>query len=120
MNPLILKVPTIAITGSSGKTTTREMISSILEQKWKILKNIGNKNLPIHTQKIAESYNPSVQAILLELGMGKQGAGEKHCNFIQPNVSVITNIGSAHYGNLGNSIASTAKYKSALIKNMKL
>lgn len=119
MNPLILEIPTIAITGSSGKTTTREIIASILEQKWNVSKNTGNKNLPMHTQQIAESYTPAVDAILLELGMGKQGAGEKHCSYIQPNVSVITNIGTAHYGNLGNSIASTAQYKSALIKYMK-
>ncbi len=119
MNPLILEIPTIAITGSSGKTTTREMIAAILVQKWKLMKNTGNKNLPIHTQQIAENVDATTDAILLELGMGKQGAGEKHCSIIQPNISVITNIGTAHYGNLGNSIESTAQYKSALIKHMK-
>lgn len=119
MNPLVLDIPTIAITGSSGKTTVREMIASILDVKWKVLKNIGNKNLPINTEQIAESYDTSIDVILLELGMGKPGAGERHCGIIQPNVSIITNIGAAHYGNLGNSIESTAKYKSALIKYMK-
>lgn len=119
MNPMILDIPVIGITGSSGKTTTREFIVSILEQKWNVLKNTGNKNLPSNTQQIAESYNPSVDAIVLELGMGKQGAGEKHCSHIQPNISIITNIGTAHYGNLGNSIESTACFKSALIKHMK-
>lgn len=119
MNPLVLEIPTIAIAGSSGKTTTREFIASILKTKWKILKNIGNNNLPLHIKRIVGRYNPSVQAILLELGMGKQGAGEKHCSYIQPNISIITNIGTAHYGNLGNSIESTAKFKSVLIKLMK-
>lgn len=119
MNPLVLEIPTIAITGSSGKTTVREMIASILSVKWEFLVNGGNKNLPINTKEIAESYDSSMDAILLELGMGKQGAGEKHCSYIQPNISIITNIGTAHYGNLGNSIESTAKFKSALIKHMK-
>lgn len=119
MSPLILNIPVIAITGSSGKTTTREFIASILEQKWKILRNTGNKNLPKNTKEIAERYNRSIDAIVLELGMGKQGAGKKHCSHIQPNISIITNIGTAHYGNLGNSIESTARFKSALIKNMK-
>lgn len=119
VNPLILDIPTIAITGSSGKTTTREILSSILEEKWKIVRNIGNKNLPNNTKQIAENVDPTINAIVLELGMGKPGAGERHCSHLQPNISVITNIGSAHYGNLGNSIESTAKNKSALIKHMK-
>lgn len=118
MESLLLDIPTIAITGSSGKTTTREFISSILEIKWKILKTKGNKNLPLHTKQTVERFDSSYQAILLELGMGKQGAAERHCSIIQPNISIITNIGTAHFGNLGNSIKSTAKYKSALIKYM--
>lgn len=114
-----LDIPTIAITGSSGKTTTREILASILEQKWKLLKNTGNKNLPNNTQQIAESYDSTIDAIVLELGMGKPGAGEIHCSYLQPNISIITNIGTAHYGNLGNSIESVAKNKSSLIKHMK-
>lgn len=119
MNQLKPDIPAIGITGSSGKTTTREILSSILEQKWKVLKNTGNKNLPTNTQQIAESYDSSIDAIILELGMGKPGAGKIHCSYLQPNISIITNIGTAHFGNLGNSIESTAKNKSALIKYMK-
>ncbi|XQY91004.1 YheC/YheD family protein [Metabacillus sp. HB246100] len=119
IDPLIITIPTIAITGSSGKTTTREILACILEEKWKVLRNIGNKNLPNNTKQIAEAYDSTIDAIVLELGMGKQGAGQKHCSHLQPNISIITNIGTAHYGNLGNSIESTAKNKSALIKYMK-
>lgn len=119
MTPLVLNIPTIAVTGSSGKTVTREFIAAILKTKWKVLRNTSNYNLPHHTKQIAQKYKPSVQAIILELGMGKQGAGEKHCSYIQPNISVITNVGTAHYGNLGNSIQSTARFKSVLIKCMK-
>lgn len=119
MESLLVNIPTIAITGSSGKTTTREFIAPILKTKWKILKTQDNKNLPLHTRQTINRFNPSHQAILLELGMGKKGAAEKHCNIIRPNISIITNIGTAHFGNLGNSIKSTAKYKSALITHMK-
>jgi UDP-N-acetylmuramoyl-tripeptide--D-alanyl-D-alanine ligase len=114
------EIPTIAITGSNGKTSTREFIASVLETRWNVLKTVGNKNLPISTQQMMAQFDPSKhEAVLLELGMGKQGAGEQHCNHFQPNISVITNIGTAHYGNLGNSFETTAQYKSVLIKCMK-
>ncbi|MEL3972035.1 YheC/YheD family protein [Rossellomorea oryzaecorticis] len=119
MKPLVLDIPTIAITGSTGKTTTREFIVSIVESKWKILKSIGNKNLPYNTRNIANRYDSSCEAMVLEMGMGKPDAAKRHCRYLQPNISVITNIGTAHYGSLGNSYESTAKNKSGLIKRMK-
>lgn len=111
-------VPRIAITGSCGKTTTREFVAAILETKWKVLKTEGNCNLPGYIREAIRKFDSSYQAIVLELGMGKQGAGERHCQYMKPNVSIITNIGTAHYGNLGNNIESTAKFKSALITHM--
>jgi len=118
MTALNLDIPIIAITGSAGKTTSRELIASVLQTKWNILKTEDNNNLPLNTKSIAKRYNRSYQAILVELGMGKPGAGERHCKFLTPNISIITNIGTAHYGNLGNSFAATAKNKSSLIKLM--
>jgi UDP-N-acetylmuramoyl-tripeptide--D-alanyl-D-alanine ligase len=118
MTALNLDIPIIAITGSAGKTTSRELIASVLQTKWNILKTEDNNNLPLNTKSIAKRYNSSYQAILVELGMGKPGAGERHCKFLTPNISIITNIGTAHYGNLGNSFAATAKNKSSLIKLM--
>lgn len=111
-------IPVIAITGSSGKTTTREIIAAILDTKWEILKTLKNQNLPLHTKKTISLYKPPHEAVLLEMGMGKKDAGKRHCSYVQPNFSIITNIGSAHIGNLGNNIAETAKFKSQLIKNM--
>ncbi len=119
MGPLILNKPVIAITGSCGKTTTKEMIASILQTRWTIIKTLKTRNQPRHTKKIAEKVGPHHQAVVLEFGMGRKNAGKKHCRYIQPNMVVITNIGTAHYGKLGNSIALTARHKSALIKQMK-
>lgn len=119
MGPLILNRPVIAITGSSGKTTTKEMIASILSTRWTIIKTLKNRNQPRHTKKIAEMVEPHHQAVVLEFGMGRKNAGERHCRYIQPNMVVITNIGTAHYGKLGNSITLTARHKSALIEQMK-
>ncbi|MYL54880.1 hypothetical protein GLW08_16215 [Pontibacillus yanchengensis] len=117
--PLNLDIPTIAITGSCGKTSTREFLTSIIESRWNILKNNGNKNLPLQIKNLLENYDSEMDAIVLEMGMGKPGAGKRHCMNIIPNISIITNIGTAHYGNLGNSIKSTALNKSELIKGMK-
>ncbi|QNO13490.1 YheC/YheD family protein [Alkalicella caledoniensis] len=111
-------IPKIAITGSVGKTTTREMLGSILDVKWKVLKNSENKNLPLQNKAALNNYNSSYKAILLEMGMGQPGAAKRHCKIIEPNIAIITKIGRAHYGNLGNSIESTAKNKSELIKYM--
>ncbi|UFJ39018.1 YheC/YheD family protein [Brevibacillus humidisoli] len=118
MNTVVPNVPRITITGSSGKTTTREMLASILQTKWRILKTSGNKNLPLHTKQTMQKLRANHQAVLLELGMGKPGAAHRHCRFIKPDIAVITNIGTAHFGNLGNSIRATAKNKSALIQYM--
>ncbi|UNC92315.1 UDP-N-acetylmuramoyl-tripeptide--D-alanyl-D-alanine ligase [Candidatus Contubernalis alkaliaceticus] len=119
MKQLIPKIPTIAITGSAGKTTTKEMISSILETKFKIFKSKRNRNFVRCTKNHAKMIKPWHQAVVLEFGMGKGNTGKMHCSYIQPNIGIITNVGSAHFGMFGNNIILTAKAKSELIKYMK-
>lgn len=117
--PLVLKIPTIAITGSAGKTTVKEMVASILEQKWNVFKSKRNRNQRHHTKQHRGAIKPYHQAVVLEFAMGRKKAGKVHCSHIQPNIGVITNIGFAHFGMLGNNIKLTAESKSALIKYMK-
>ncbi|WP_423801193.1 UDP-N-acetylmuramoyl-tripeptide--D-alanyl-D-alanine ligase [Neobacillus sp. SAB-20_R2A] len=119
MYPLRLPIPMIAVTGSAGKTTTKEMIASILATKWKIFKSKKNRNQRYHTQRHASLIKPSHQAAVLEYGMGRKRSGKIHCSFIEPNIGIITNVGAAHFGVLGNSVKKIAKSKSALIKYMK-
>lgn len=119
MKQLIPKVPTIAITGSAGKTTTKEMISSILETKWKIFRSEGNRNFARSTKKHVKMIKPWHQGVVLEFGMGKENTGKMHCSYIQPNIGIVTNVGSAHFGVFGNDIKLTAKAKSELIQYMK-
>ncbi|GAA0375058.1 hypothetical protein GCM10008968_33570 [Bacillus horti] len=112
------KVPIIAITGSTGKSTTKEMTDSILRQRLSILKTPGNKNLPLHIKKTMSGLTPKHKAVLLEVGMGRKGAGHRACRYMKPDYVVYTNIGSAHIGNLGNSVQDIATNKSVLMKYM--
>lgn len=116
---LILKKPVIAVTGSSGKTTTKEMISAILSKRWSIYKSMYNKNFIGNTRAHARRIKNEHKAAVLEFGMTKSGHIKRHCKIIQPSISVITNIGTAHIGNFGGQITGVAKAKSELIRYMK-
>lgn len=119
MRPLILKIPVIAITGSAGKTTTKEMIAAILSQRWYILKTKGNANAPRHTAMYAGRITLKHRAVVLEYGMSRHGQIRRSCQIIQPNIGVITNIGTAHIGNFNGNIKGIANTKSDLIRYMK-
>lgn len=71
--PLILKKPIIAISGSAGKTTTKEMLAAILQTRWKIFKTPGNANAPWHTAKYAKRIQKHHKAAVLEYGMAVRG-----------------------------------------------
>jgi UDP-N-acetylmuramoyl-tripeptide--D-alanyl-D-alanine ligase len=111
-------LPIIAITGSAGKTTTKEMIASILSTRLTILKSEENRNTYISTKYHAKLIKPVHQALVLEYGLQYPGNIKTHCSIIQPNISIITNIGSAHVGNFNGSIAELAKGKSEIIEGM--
>ncbi|MFB4165732.1 UDP-N-acetylmuramoyl-tripeptide--D-alanyl-D-alanine ligase [Alteribacillus sp. JSM 102045] len=114
MAPIIPKIPAIGVTGSAGKSTTTALIYYIFRTKWKhVLKTPGTKNLPKHTKENSEKIKPYHKAVILEMA-----AGHKHFRYIKPNFGVITNIGTAHYGRLGNSIKKTVRAKSGMIKYM--
>ena len=95
------KIPIIAITGSNGKTTIKELVYNILRTKYKVLKNEGNKNNIIGVFETVQKLNSMYEIILLELGMNHLGELKKLSDMINPNTAVITNIGSSHIGNLG-------------------
>jgi UDP-N-acetylmuramoyl-tripeptide--D-alanyl-D-alanine ligase len=113
------KVPIIAVTGSAGKTTTKSFIGSILKTRWNIFESHDYWNRTDHTQIHADEINSNHQAVVLEYGMGFPGVITEHCRIIQPNISVITNVGMAHIGNFDGDIKKIAKAKSELIHGTK-
>lgn len=97
-----LKVKVIGITGSVGKTSTKEFISSVLAQKYQVLKTEGNYNneigLPLTIFKIREEHEVAV----LEMGISDFGEMHRLSRIAKPDIAVITNIGPCHLENLGN------------------
>lgn len=93
-------IPVVAITGSAGKTSTKDMVASVLSQKYKVLKTPGNLNgqigLPLNILK----YNDE-EIMVLEMGMNDLGQIDTLSRIACPNISVITNVGTAHIGILG-------------------
>ena len=94
-------IPLIAITGSIGKTTTKELIYLVLSKKFKVLKSNKNQNnhigLPLTLLNLDESY----EIIVTELGMNHFNEISYLSKICNPNYAIITNIGTAHIGNLG-------------------
>ena len=95
-------IPLIAITGSTGKTTTKELISLILGSKYNVLKSIKNQNNHIGVPLTLLKINKFYDVIITELGMNHLNEISYLSKICQPDYAIITNIGSAHIGNLGN------------------
>ena len=91
----------IAVTGSNGKTTTKELIASILEQEYSVFKTPGNFNsvigVPIASFAITDEHRYAV----FELAMSERGEMRQLANIVFPDIAVLTNIGTAHIGNIG-------------------
>ncbi len=92
----------IAVTGSNGKTTTREMIATILSGVGSVLRPAGNRNNQIGLPLTMTDLTPEHDWAVLELAMNRAGEIAALSRLARPTVAVITNVGRAHLGPLGN------------------
>ena len=107
----------ICVTGSNGKTTTKEIIANILSQEYPLLKTSGNFNNEIGIPLTLLQLDKSHKLLVAEMGMRGLGEIRALTNFISPDLAVITNIGEAHIGLLG-SKSNIFKAKSELLESL--
>ena len=96
-----LNIPVIALTGSNGKTTTKELINAVLSQKYKVKATIGNLNNHIGVPLTLLSFDATTEIGIVEMGANHQKEIEFLCNIAQPNYGYITNFGKAHLEGFG-------------------
>ena len=97
----LFKIPVVAITGSTGKTTTKDMIASVLSQKYNILKTEGNFNNEIGLPLTIFKIDDKTEVVVLEMGMNNFGEIHNLSKIAKPQIAIITNIGVSHIENLG-------------------
>ncbi len=96
-----LKIPIVAITGTNGKTTTKELVSSVLSQEYKVISTSGNYNnhigVPLTLLRIKKEH----EIAIIEMGANHMGEIKFLCELAEPNFGLITNIGRAHLEGFG-------------------
>lgn len=94
-------LPTIMITGSYGKTSTKDIVASVLKERFKVHKTQQNNNSSLGVPYTLLHMKGIHQISVLEVGMDNFGQIKKIVNLVRPNIAIITNIGYAHLQNLG-------------------
>lgn len=113
-----LKIPVIALTGSNGKTTTKELIQAVLSTKFTTLATKGNLNNHIGVPLTLLSIDASVEVAVVEMGANHPGEIELLCHLANPTHGLITNIGKAHIGTFG-GYENIVKAKSELYDHLR-
>ena len=111
LNPTV-----VAITGSSGKTTTKELVASVLSEKYKTFKTPLNHNNEIGFCQTVFEAPDDTEILVLEMGMRGLGEIELLSKYAEPDISIISNVGTAHIGRLG-SRENIAKAKCEIVSH---
>ncbi len=109
----------IAVTGSVGKTTTKEFIAAVLAEKYKVHKTEGNYNSNIGLPLSMLSMKDDTEVSVLEMGMSGLGEIDYLSRLAEPDIAVITNIGSSHIGHLG-SRENICRAKLEIVNGLKM
>ncbi len=110
-------VEVIGITGSVGKTTTKEAVAAVLATKYSVLKSEGNLNNEIGLPLTLLQLNPNHEKVVLEMAMYALGEIRALCDIALPRLGVITNVGPAHLERLG-SLERIAQAKAELVESL--
>lgn len=113
-----LKIPVIALTGSNGKTTTKELTQAVLSKKYRTLATKGNLNNHIGVPLTLLSISPSVEIAVVEMGANHTREIAMLCDIANPTHGFITNIGKAHIGTFG-GYENIIKAKSELYEHLR-
>lgn len=108
----------IGVTGSAGKSTTTAMIASILKRRWAMVATQGNLNTFTFLPSYLARLKPHHRLLLLEMGMKSLNNIRRQCQIVRPEIGVITNVGEAHVGSLGN-LDIVVKAKQELIDGLR-
>ena len=111
----LINATVIGVTGSSGKTTTKDLIATVLAQDFKVVATSGNHNNEYGVPHTVLSANLDTEALIVEMAMRGLHQIEGLCEIVQPHIGVISNIGVAHMELLG-SKENIARAKSELIE----
>ncbi len=96
-----LSIPVVAVTGSNGKTTTKELIRSVLSKRYKTLATEGNLNNHIGVPLTILSITPAIEIAIIEMGANHQQEIDFLCSVARPDFGLITNVGKAHLEGFG-------------------
>ncbi len=116
----LFKIPVIGITGSNGKTTTKELIHAVLSRRYNTLYTLGNLNNHIGVPLTLLNLNKEHQAAIIEMGANHMGEIAVLSNLAKPTSGLITNIGKAHiegFGSVENIITGKTELYKFLQKN---
>ena len=113
-----MKATVLSITGTNGKTTTKELVSAVLTKKYHIIHTIGNLNNHIGVPLTLLSIKPDTEIAVVEMGANHPGEIDFLCKIADPDYGLITNIGKAHLEGFG-SFEGVIKTKTELYRHIK-
>jgi UDP-N-acetylmuramoyl-tripeptide--D-alanyl-D-alanine ligase len=114
----LFDIPIIGITGSNGKTTTKELMMAVLGRKFNVLATTGNLNNHIGVPLTLFRLQPEHKIAIIEMGASRQGEIKELCDIANPNYGLITNIGKAHLETMG-GLEGVLKTKTELFNHIR-